>query len=127
MPSVKYVCAAWEIDKHVDAIGLMESALKKLSSSNSLYNFYQSKLALIKIDSTQDDIRSAGLKSLGTLADDKSNKARDMALFYLGSYFWDKDEMSKAREAWQTLVDLPKGRVRSPYVQLIQDKLEQIG
>ncbi len=102
---------AYEVDaliklgKKDEAIQRLDSLISSLSSSNPLINLYKTKRALIKIDSDDAQIKDAGLAELENLAQDKKNKNRDEAQFYLGLYYYVADNMELAKKVWQELAE----------------------
>jgi len=111
------------------ALPLMEIAIKKMPSDNPLTGYYKTKVALVKMDDKDTAVRAAGLKELESIANNDGGDAQDVALYYLGSYFLSKDEVEKARVAWQKLEKLPSKskEEKSPYSQLASEKLKQLG
>jgi len=63
------------------------------------------KRALIQLDSEDSKIREEGTQELVTLARDTTNPFHDMALFYLGRYYWATNKVEEAKKIWQELVD----------------------
>ncbi|MCK5632985.1 tetratricopeptide repeat protein [bacterium] len=116
-----------ELDKKDEALALMIDALKVMKN-NPLLPFYQVKVALLKIDSQDATVQVAGLQELENLAYDDKNNSLDMALYYLGLYYFDKNNVEKTREAWQKLSDLKVGpnAAQSPFTSLVKEKLNQL-
>lgn len=111
--------------KAEQAINVMEDALKIISSRNPLRSAYSVKLALMKMDSKDQAVRSAGLQELEKCAA-QENEGADAASYYLGLHYWDKGEIQKAREAWKRLTNMPEGEGRSSYALFVDEKLKQI-
>lgn len=89
------------------ALDAMTKALASLDKQDPLYGFYAAKLALMKIDSSDEAIKAEGLKELENLANDLRNPAKDMATYYLGQYLAseaDEAGKEKARSLWSTLI-----------------------
>ncbi len=116
----------WYEGKKQEALFSMEKAVKTASSSPLLY-LLKTKLALMKLDSGNEE---DGLKDLLQLATDANNPHADTAAFYLGYYYWSKGNELKARESWQLLekFDDPKSvrNAVSPWLAVARAKLEFI-
>jgi len=115
-----------EQGKNEKALELMETAMKECTDK-TVIPFYQVKYALMKIDLQDQAQKSEGLKKLESIASTE-NSGRDMALYYLGLHYWDADDAAKAREYWEKLPEEKEGQivVRSPFVDLVKEKIEQI-
>jgi tetratricopeptide (TPR) repeat protein len=113
-------------NKYEDARVAFETAMSKLSSRSPLYTIYGTKYALLRLDSSDKTLQEAGLRDLENLANDTANTNRDLALYYLGLYYWTKDETDKARATWTTLVAMnaPGQIVLSAWAVLAQEKLQ---
>ena len=61
------------------------------------------KRALMRMDG--QEASDVGLQELDGLAHDKKNIFRDSALYYLGLFYWSRDEQEKARMIWRELID----------------------
>jgi hypothetical protein len=102
---------AYEVDaliklgKREEAIQGLDSLITSLSSSNPFVNLYKTKRALLKIDSEDIQTKEAGRVELENLAQDKKNKNRDEAQFYLGLYYYVADNMELAKKVWQELAE----------------------
>lgn len=110
--------------KNNEAIAAMEVACNGFSTSSSLYPYFAVKYALMRIDHGNDAVRAEGLKSLIKLAD-KSNKNRDNALYYLGSYYAAHGDEQNARASWNELVSIQTGAqdTWSTYAVMAQTKV----
>jgi hypothetical protein len=95
-----------------------------MKSSSPLYTLYATKRALIAIDLGKEE----GLEQLKTLGYDENNKQRDVALYYLGLYYWSNNDIDGARQVWETLVSLKKAdpKATSEWMNMADKKLEQI-
>lgn len=115
--------------KSAEAVRLTRTALETLKPTNPLYGFYQTKLALMQLDSADATVSEVGLKELKMCGLDESNRARDMALFYLGLHYWDNDDIENAGETWEKLKSLKvqEGKEVSPFVALAEQKIKQLG
>jgi len=118
-----------ELGKHDEAIALTEKAVAGLSEKNKLFNFYKTKVALMKLDSKNQVVSDDGLRALQALAFDAENKNSDLALFYLGSYYAQKNDDDKAREAWQALIEKQSTNEasKSPFAVLAEETLKSLG
>lgn len=111
--------------KVAEAMSVMEEALKVTPSSSPLRSVYSVKLVLMKMDSDDQAVRSAGLQELTKLSTQEDLGA-DVAGYYLGLHYWNKGDIQKAREVWKRLAHMPEGEGRSPYALLVDEKLKQI-
>ncbi|HZW61580.1 MAG TPA: tetratricopeptide repeat protein [Candidatus Babeliales bacterium] len=110
-------------DKKDEALTALNSVLNSLSSSSELYPLFATKRALLMLDiETQKD---AGIEQLKQLANDTSNKQRDMAAYYLGLYYWHNHEQEQAHKVWQELIAMKQSeQSQSPWIALAQEKLQ---
>jgi tetratricopeptide (TPR) repeat protein len=117
-----------EQDKHDEALTVMDQMLNEMPSSSPLRNLYQTKRALMALDSDDQARKTSGLQELDTLAHDANNKNADVALFYLGRYHWVAGDEEQARIAWQELVDQQQHELvaPSPWAQEARTLLQQI-
>lgn len=96
--------AALRQDKRPEAISAMREALLQLSSKNPLYYAYDTKLALMLVDSTDSAEHAEGDALLKKLADTTENNYRDMALYYLGFYARARGDQEGVKTYWQRLL-----------------------
>lgn len=116
---------ALQQDKKEDAITFMDKAVIALPSSSTVYYLYKTKRALMNIDSADEKRVESGLSELQQVAFDANNKNNDEALFYLGLYHWQKNDVEKAQQAWQPLTTMPVNvEGGSPWASLAQEKLK---
>lgn len=110
--------------KKEDALATLDSMIAGMSGSPVLA-VYEMERALVQLDSADDAIQSVGLETLKKLAYDATNQFRDGAQYYLGSYYWSKDDISSAQQVWQQLVDEQHDEkmAPSPWASLVRDKL----
>ena len=114
---------------HFDgSIATLQEALNMLSPQSHLYPLLATKLALMQLDAKDESIANAGLEKLIALARTENNSLKDMALFYLGRYYWSKDNIEEARAAWQELKDseLAQKAYPSPWVSQAESALQQL-
>ncbi len=109
-----------------DAIKVMTLMVGSMFKTYPLYYIYSTKLALLQMDSTESAVHAAGLKRLEELAADNKNEQRDEALYYVGLYNWQHNDMAKAKEAWKQLANLPSKNQdqASPWMQLVAERLQ---
>ena len=110
------------------ALETLDEAITSLPTNSPFVYVYKTKQALMRLDAEDNKIQEEGLTSLRELADNKENKNRDFALYYLGLYYWSQDAVAEATKVWQTLVDDVKHEKfgQSPWAQMAESKLEQI-
>ena len=102
---------------------LLDTMMNGLSVSSPLYHLYQTQKALIELDSDDANNAKKGLETIKSLAENKQNNSRDIALYYLGLYYWTHDQIADAREPWQELVQqFPM----SPWTKPVSVKLLQV-
>lgn len=111
-------------DKKQEALDALTKIVAQMSSSSPLYNLYQLKQVLVKLD--MPDMQEAALKELQTLAQTKSDFT-DAAQYYLGLYHQNAGQQDKAVEVWKPLVALNEGVTdqmgKSPWATLAQSKM----
>lgn len=110
-------------DKKDEALIAMNSMLNSLSSSSELYPLFATKRALLMLDmETQKD---AGVEQLKQLANDISNKQRDMAAYYLGLYYWHNHDQEQANKIWHELIAMKQSdQAQSPWIALAKEKVQ---
>jgi predicted Zn-dependent protease len=111
-------------DKREEALATLDTMIDAMPGSVML-SLYQTERALVQLDSADESVRLTGLNTLISLAQDADNKYRDSAQFYLGRYYWAKNDIDAARAIWQQLVDEQHDEklAPSPWVHQVQDKL----
>ncbi len=115
-------------NKLEDAIGVMEKAIARMSKDNVLLPLFEVKRALMQLDSTVLETKQAGLQKLIELAHDIKNPYADMALYFLGHYYWSVDNLEEATKVWQELIEITRKEqvAPSPWAQFAHIKLQQI-
>ncbi len=78
------------------------------------------------MDADESDIQKQGLDDLQRIANDTVRADRDMALYYLGLYYWSQEDVDKARTVWSELLPLVTAEPASPWAQLAAQKIEQL-
>lgn len=111
-----------------EAITVLETAIKDMSSSSPLFSIYKTQKALIKLDSEDGHMREHGLQELIALSQDTKNQHRDEALYYLGLHYMNSGNIAQAQIEWRTLVQAfpARGQSASIYADLAQSRLDQI-
>lgn len=85
------------------------------------------KLALMNLDSADENSKANGLSALEQLGNDEKINYRDMALYYLGNYLLSHDDKSKAITTLQTVIDLGHNQAKDEGEQSIWiSKAEQL-
>lgn len=112
------------LDKKEEAVDRLDKAIAGLSSNSPFYYVYKTKRALIKMDGDQTLVEQ-GLHELQELAQDTKNKNNDQAQFYLGLYYWSRNDLDQARQAWQPLASMNlEGEGASVWAIRAQEKLQ---
>ena len=111
-----------------EAIEIQSQLLDELSRTSPLYPLLRTKRALLMLDAEQETIQQEGLQELIEVAHDKENIFNDMALYYLGRYYWAHDDVAQAQKAWQELVDsqLHEQIAPSPWAKAAEQSLSNI-
>jgi len=111
-----------------EAVALMNRVANAKTYHATVNNLFQTKQALLMIDSADTALRDEGLKKLAMLADNTDNPHRDYALYHLGLYHWHNNDLQSARVAWQELAESQEVELRapSPWADVIADKLSTI-
>jgi hypothetical protein len=114
--------------KQTEALVLMDKLLAALSKSSPLYSNYATKRALMKLDLADEAQQKVGLEELTLLAHDKHNNAKDVALFYLGHYFWSNNDVVAAKKEWTELAAIngKDSKYPSVWAQMADMKLQQL-
>lgn len=112
----------------LEAVNVLEQAIAALPSRSPIMPLFATKRALLLLDATDDALQKEGLQQLITLARDKNNPYNDVALFYLGRYYWTHDNVQDAQKAWQELIDnsVMEKAYPSPWIKEAKDTLKQI-
>ena len=114
--------------KTKEAIEQLQISLNKMDKESGMFGAFSAKLALMKLDAQDEALQKEGLAEL-QVASEKDNSGQGVALFYLGSYYWGKDDFVNAKEAWSKLVALSgekEDAPLSPYARMAKEKLELI-
>lgn len=116
-------------EKYQEALETLGKVADALPKTSSLSWLVKTKRALVQLDMQDEVLNQIGLQELDQLAHDKNNTYRDMALFYLGRYYWAHDKVDIAKKVWQELVDDPlyTQAFGSPWVREAHEALSQRG
>lgn len=112
-------------NKQEEAAKIFDTLLTSLPKKSPLYSLYATKRALINIDRGESaGAATMGLEQLKALADDTKNLQRDVALYYLGLYYWSENSIQEAQKAWQELIDMQQDqKVPSPWAARAREKM----
>jgi hypothetical protein len=103
-----------EQGKKDEALVVMDTMMKNISTSSPLYMLYKTKRALLRLDMEDEMLKASGLEELTNLAYNNSNIYNDVALYYLGYYYWVTGNNGEAKKSWQTLVDSKQDELAAP-------------
>ena len=122
------VDAQLKAGKREEAVASMNQVASAAARNPVAADLFKTKEALLKIDSADPIKQEEGFKMLALLADNTDNKHRDYALYQLGLYHWNKNDLQAARAAWQELVESQEVELRapSPWVDMVAEKLAVI-
>lgn len=112
----------------VGALDTLSRAIAKTSNPEFI-SMLKTKRALMKLDMPEQAQQDEGVQELISLARQDSNSYRDMALFYLGRYYWATNKLDEAQKSWQELADsqwIDKTKP-SAWVREAQAMLKQLG
>lgn len=114
-------------DKKEEAMEVLSMMLSKVGNNSPLYSLYKLKLGLLKTDIADEAIKNAGLVDLEQLAADTHNQYRDVAQYYLGSYYREHGQKDKAVTVWKELIamndNLADKQSSSPWASMAQEKI----
>jgi hypothetical protein len=116
------------LENHDQAVAIMDKLATQAANNPVTGDLFKVKQALLMIDSADDTKKEGGYKQLEFLADNMENKHRDYALYHLGLYHWNRDNLTAARAVWQELMDTQEVEMRapSPWAELIAERLSTI-
>jgi len=120
--------AQLQLGQSVESINTLQQAIDVLPKKSKLFPLLATKQALMQLDSDDDALSKVGLAQLVSLARDTDNSLQDMALYYLGRYYWAQDQIEDAKKAWQDLEDSSWSdkAYPSPWVAQAQQTLQQL-
>lgn len=113
------------LGKHDEAIQVLADA-QVVMRNDEIRDFYQVKLALMKMDSKNDHTRQQGLVELKKHADNARSFAHELALYHLGGYLWQEKKFADAKNYWQQLlVKYGTRDVKNPsvFADVVKEKL----
>lgn len=116
-------------NKLSEAVVAMDQAVAKMSPENELYSMYALKNVLMHIDADiSNDSREKNEAQLVALAEDKNNKQRDEALFYLGRYYLSQGNSKRSQEVLQELMSISATdkHAASPWAKEAEQLLKQV-
>ena len=103
---------------------LLGQAHEEMAKASPFYGYVLIKKLLIGVDLGYE----GAISSLESLAQDKTSSVQDMALYFLGNYYFLAHDTDRARDIWQKLVELfeTKGQGLSPWARHAQTRLERL-
>lgn len=114
-------------DKKQEAYETLNRMVDQIGSRSPLHSLYKLKLGLLKIDMADAAIKTAGVQDLEELAQDTRNQYRDVAQYYLGTYYKEHGQQDKAVTVWKELIALndtiADKQAGSPWATLAQEKM----
>lgn len=115
--------------KQVEALNTLQRVIGALPTNVPLLYLIKTKRALMQLDSSDESTQQLGLKELEQLARDAKNTEGDLALFYLGRYYWVHDKLENAKAIWKELLDTAAytRSFPSPWAYEAQEALAQTG
>jgi hypothetical protein len=111
-----------EQDKLKEAVGLLDTALSKMSAKQPLYYEYALKRALVKIDVDDASLQKQGRDELETLMRDGANPSQDMALYYGALDAQARGDKITAAKRFEEIV--AHGKTKSYWHQLAETQLK---
>lgn len=112
-----------------EALVSLEEAVAAMGKNSPFYTVFKTKVSLMKLDSDDVALQTAGFNELESLAQDHSNKQRDEALYYLGEYYLNHNDTVRAKETWQKLVNEFPGTqdsAMSPWASVAVERAKQL-
>ncbi len=114
-------------DQNQAALEKLDAMIGGIDTQSPLYSLFRTKQALLRLDSSDEQLKEKGLHELEQLASDSKNWYNDEAQFYLGLYYREQGQQEKAVAAWKQLIALNDGiadeQARSPWASLAKDKI----
>ncbi len=113
--------------KIAQACEMLSDVLAAMPKDSPVLSLYKTKRALMKLDLPDAANQTQGLEELRQLATDKENKSNDVAQYYLGLYYWARNDLATAVNIWKELVASQSSErlAISPWASLAQEKLAQ--
>lgn len=113
--------AQMKLGKFEEAYNNLNEAVNNFSKNSPYFYLYSIKQAVFEIDKKDEQ---KGVAALNNLVNDKNNIFKDMAAFYLGEYFWSKNNVEKAKEQYQNALAY---NPESTWGNLAKIRLERLG
>lgn len=110
--------------KAEEAVEVLRLAVKKMSVK-AVCQAYQLKLALVLLDSSREELQKEGLEQLQAIAQADKNVMHEQALYYLGMFYWVRQNFEEAKNYWQQYMikyGADKGNVQ--FAEKVREKLE---
>ncbi|MFH1254670.1 MAG: hypothetical protein V1646_04550 [bacterium] len=119
--------ALLNLGKVDDAIKILKDVVAQVKSEE-IKDSYKVKIALISMDKKDEKAQSEALNELIAIANNDGSVANEVALYQVGSYFWNQKKYNEAKDYWQRL--LVKTTAKSGQVSVfageVRDKLSLI-
>lgn len=116
--------------KVVEGRDQLAAVVGSLSKDAPLTSLYALKLARMQLNAEDQAVRSQGLASLQTLAQDTKSVVHDEALFRLGKAFAQEKNGEQARQSFQQLIDTYKeskdAAGQSVWAALAQEQIDRL-
>lgn len=113
--------------KSQEALEKLDLMIAHIPADSSLFAPYKMKQALLRFDMPDSALHEQALHDLEKLADDSHNLYNDAAQFYLGLYYRNQGDQSKALKVWSKLASLNDAisdkQGQSPWAALAQEKM----
>ena len=108
-----------------EARQLMEEAISQLPKGNSFVDLYTIKIALIDLDSEDKSIKESAIEVLEKISG-VSCSGQSLAIFYLGSYYWQQGQTEKAQALWAQLPEAQEQEfgAGAPVRDLVANKID---
>lgn len=113
--------------KMAEACAIIENVIVALPKDSPVVALYKTKRALMKLDMPEEAKQAEGLQELRQLGADKTNINNDVAQYYLGLYYWSRNDLDMALATWKELVasQAAEKLAVSPWASMAQEKLAQ--
>ena len=95
--------ALLNLGKVAQALELLKDVVSKVKSEE-IKDSYKIKIALINMDNKDEKIQNEGLTQLIAIANNDNSVANEIALYQVGSYFWNQKKYNEAKNYWQRLL-----------------------
>lgn len=108
-----------------ESLHLLDQALAGMDKKSSIGSLFYMKRIKMGLDSQDTKVQEDALKNLEQLATDTTSILQQEAQYLLGLYFIANNEIEKAQEVLNKLVDSndDSARIKSLWVKLAQEKL----